>query len=439
MTDSARAPERDFFISYTGSDRPWAEWIGWILEESGYTVFIDIWDFRAGKNFALEMQKGTQCKKTIAVLSQQYLEADYTNPEWAAAFAADPQGDDCKLIPVRIEEFDPKGFLQTIVYVDFVGIDETKAQERLINALKPRGKPEIRPRFPGSKAAEMGIFRSVMQKVGFPGYRNRPPKEVPSPEPQLNDEPPSSSDAENGDRNPFWPRKGVIEDPAQFFNCEGTLNRIFESLNSGSSVAIIGDNNTGKSSLLWAIARMADEYLESPRQPVLLNLAKVFSEQDFYEDLCEALEMESVSGQEFVREMYRQKKRVLLLLDEVERISQKDFTHNLRQELRGLAEGGDAPLRIVITARTSLDQLFSESYVDGQTSPLEGITVEEHIPTWSDDICRNFIATRLANSSIQFTAPEITQLIKDCNGNPQQLTQACHTLFNQYRENSSQP
>ncbi len=29
---------RDFFISYTGSDRQWAEWIALQLEQAGYTV-----------------------------------------------------------------------------------------------------------------------------------------------------------------------------------------------------------------------------------------------------------------------------------------------------------------------------------------------------------------------------------------------------------------
>jgi hypothetical protein len=33
--DDDRAVERDFFISYTGADRRWAEWIAWQLEEAG--------------------------------------------------------------------------------------------------------------------------------------------------------------------------------------------------------------------------------------------------------------------------------------------------------------------------------------------------------------------------------------------------------------------
>jgi TIR domain len=28
----------DFFVSYTGADRTWAEWIAWQLEADGYQV-----------------------------------------------------------------------------------------------------------------------------------------------------------------------------------------------------------------------------------------------------------------------------------------------------------------------------------------------------------------------------------------------------------------
>jgi hypothetical protein len=35
----------DFFVSYTSSDRTWAEWIAWQLEAEGYQVVVQAWDF----------------------------------------------------------------------------------------------------------------------------------------------------------------------------------------------------------------------------------------------------------------------------------------------------------------------------------------------------------------------------------------------------------
>ena len=46
-------PQKDFFISYTGRDSKWAEWIAWCLEQAGYSVIIQAWDFPAGSNARL--------------------------------------------------------------------------------------------------------------------------------------------------------------------------------------------------------------------------------------------------------------------------------------------------------------------------------------------------------------------------------------------------
>jgi TIR domain len=35
----------DFFVSYTSTDRAWAEWIAWQLEADGYKVVVQAWDF----------------------------------------------------------------------------------------------------------------------------------------------------------------------------------------------------------------------------------------------------------------------------------------------------------------------------------------------------------------------------------------------------------
>jgi TIR domain len=41
MADSG---ERDFFISYTQVNHPWAEWIAVQLEAAGYTTVLNGWD-----------------------------------------------------------------------------------------------------------------------------------------------------------------------------------------------------------------------------------------------------------------------------------------------------------------------------------------------------------------------------------------------------------
>jgi hypothetical protein len=131
MTDQAPHSRPDFFVSYTGADRAWAEWIAHTLEANSYRCVVQAWDFRPGSDFAVEMHRAaSEAKRTIAVLSPAYLRAVFTTPEWAAAFADDSQGLRRRLVPVRIEACEPGGLLRTRVYIDVVGLDESGARAR---------------------------------------------------------------------------------------------------------------------------------------------------------------------------------------------------------------------------------------------------------------------------------------------------------------------
>ena len=144
----------EFFVSYTSTDKAWAEWIGFVLEEEGFTAVIQAWDFRPGSNFVLEMQRAaTEADRTIMVLSPDYLKSQFASPEWAAAFAQDPQGLKRKLVPVMVRQCQPPGLLSSVVHISLVGEDESAAQGLLLNGLNAkRAKPAQRPSFPGAGA-----------------------------------------------------------------------------------------------------------------------------------------------------------------------------------------------------------------------------------------------------------------------------------------------
>ena len=144
--------KRDFFVSYNSKDLQWAEWIAWELEEAGYSVFIQAWDFLPGGNFVLDMQHATS-QRTIAVLSENYLNAQFTHSEWAAAFAQDPTGRRGMLLPVRVGKCEPTGLLKSIVYIDLLGLDRAEARRQLLSRVggmtRQRNKPGVPPDFPG--------------------------------------------------------------------------------------------------------------------------------------------------------------------------------------------------------------------------------------------------------------------------------------------------
>lgn len=141
---------KDFFVSYHATDKNWAEWLAWILEEAGHGVVIQAWDFLPGGNFGLEMHKAAdQTRVTLVVLSQDYLDGAYTKPEWAAAFVYDPQADKRQIIPFRVSKCKPGGLLKAIIYVDLVSLSEAEARQAVLGAFNSRGKPDRKPQYPG--------------------------------------------------------------------------------------------------------------------------------------------------------------------------------------------------------------------------------------------------------------------------------------------------
>ena len=149
MTSLCRLQEKkDYFISYNDNDRVWAEWIAWQLENEGFSTIIQAWDFRPGGNFVLEMQEAAAItERTIAILSSSYLAAEFTQSEWAAAFAADPKGARGSLIPVLIEDCSREGILAQIIYIDLrLCATESDARRALFSSLnRQRAKPLAPP------------------------------------------------------------------------------------------------------------------------------------------------------------------------------------------------------------------------------------------------------------------------------------------------------
>lgn len=158
--------KKDFFISFNKADKGWADWIAFQLDEHGYSITYQNWDWGPGSDFVLEMQKAAQeCERTLIVLSPSYLSSLYTQPEWSQAFARDPTGDKRLLVPVRVEKCELTGFFSTRVYIDFLEPppDEQTTRrdhllEKLLDGIKlKRNKPSEEPPLPGEQRANVDI------------------------------------------------------------------------------------------------------------------------------------------------------------------------------------------------------------------------------------------------------------------------------------------
>ena len=79
----------DFFISYTGADQAWAEWIAETLERAGYSTVFQKWDFRPGENFLERMDEAlTGSHRVLAVMSPAYFHSYYARMEWINALVS---------------------------------------------------------------------------------------------------------------------------------------------------------------------------------------------------------------------------------------------------------------------------------------------------------------------------------------------------------------
>jgi len=233
----------------------------------------------------------------------------------------------------------------------------------------------------------------------------------------------SDSEAFEVTRNPFRPLSGRITDPQLIFDRQTELRQALDYLAVSGGVVFVGESGVGKSSLLTLLADRAEPVLG--RKPIFLDMQPLRNENDYYEALCEALGVPTARGLQLERLLRGQ--RILLLLDQIEKMTGKGFSRDLRAELRGLAEAPSAPLKLALVARTPLDRLFPDS--EGNTSPLAGLCHQVDVRPWNIATARAFLEERLSRSLVRFAPEEVEHLVAQSGGHPQRLMRLAFDLY----------
>jgi len=159
----------DFFVSYNGADADWAQWIAWEVEEAGYSVVIQAWDFLYGQDFSQRMDRTLQqAPRLIAVVSPGWLASKHSSAEWREYYRLDPSAESALILPVVVQPSVVRGLLGGYVRVDLTrAADEVAARAALLEAVRAaqpepmratepldprRQKPKLPPSFPGGQA-----------------------------------------------------------------------------------------------------------------------------------------------------------------------------------------------------------------------------------------------------------------------------------------------
>ena len=175
----ASSDKRDFFVSFNQADRAWATWIAWVLEEAGYSVFFQDWDFRG--SFVEQMhQASLRAGRTLVVLSDNYLRSEYARSEAWAALARDPVGREDRVVTVKVG---PTGDLGLFAPLRLPRPHRQRRGRR--RAPPPRAGEEVaRPGLPRrsprpARASPAAATRQVRDQPRFPARRPQPPAHQP--------------------------------------------------------------------------------------------------------------------------------------------------------------------------------------------------------------------------------------------------------------------
>ena len=168
-TSQPTSEPKDFFISYSSRDVGWATWIAQQLEASGYTTIYQARDFFAGGNLILQVHQAIRTtKRTVAVISQEYLRSRYCAPEWAEMARRDPTDEYGLLLPVRVRECDVDRLFGSRGYVDLVEVDQVAASARLLEGARHAVSKGLPPTpFPAAALSPMA-WPLVVAPTGLP-------------------------------------------------------------------------------------------------------------------------------------------------------------------------------------------------------------------------------------------------------------------------------
>ncbi len=150
MAGSKKAAEAeafafDVFISYSSKNQEWVR--GELLkriEKAGLKAFIDFRDFTPGAPSIKECERGVvECRKTLLILTPDYLTSGWTEIENVMAQTLDPANETLRMIPLLKADCEKPLRIGALTHINFTdGADHELAWRQLLTALGRPPEPE---------------------------------------------------------------------------------------------------------------------------------------------------------------------------------------------------------------------------------------------------------------------------------------------------------
>jgi tetratricopeptide (TPR) repeat protein len=147
----------DYFISYTSSDRDWAQWIGKELEALSHTPHIHEWEIQGGDDIYAWMEaRHDAADHVLCVVSDEYLKAPYSTLERNAALWQATKKRSSFVLFVVVKPCRLPTLIDHIRRCELFGVPEDAARTRFREFMSSRAAPEAAA-FPGKVFAVSNI------------------------------------------------------------------------------------------------------------------------------------------------------------------------------------------------------------------------------------------------------------------------------------------
>jgi hypothetical protein len=322
-----------------------------------------------------------------------------------------------QLQPLIAQTYD-NGELRTLCFALGLHYDNLEGQtldERTVSLVQKMGRQ--------SRLGE--LYAVLCQQRPHATWPPPPFAPTPPPVPDPTSTPPPPLIA-----NPFGQR-GRLERPDIYLPRQPFTDNLWQELQKGTSLSLVGASQTGKSSMLWQLIHEGPSRLHRPAEDfVYLDMQTLHNDDDFFACLCEALGLPTVvQGYGLARAL--RGRHILLALDEIEQMTWQGFTYTVRSQLRGLADGASTPLTLVIASRSPLGELFPDTPTE--SSPLAGLCLTYRLPLFTEAEAQALVGRYLAGTGWGLPEALVAGAWAECGGHPGELQKLLHALFAQHR------
>ena len=218
------------------------------------------------------------------------------------------------------------------------------------------------------------------------------------------------------------PLSGVVKNRDYFFDREDEIEEIVELIENGADIAVIGEHEIGKSSILWQIYMKAEnrDILEG-WEVIYIDLQRFEKKEALVRRMLDELGVSVDKSADYSElkihfEKAISHKKVVLILDEFDKVRElpKVFDKSFRDWLRSLAQSREFDL--VISMREEPSRVLSKD--TGFTSPFYNIFQIQRIEPFDLETVRKYV------QSFGFS-PEVGEKIyKLTKGHPRRVNLA---------------